>query len=191
MANHCWNWAHIEGSKENLDLLEAKLKEATSETRHLWYQTFYHVIGQPVPDPETDTYDDFGTKWFDAEWERDSDTSATLTGDSAWSPPSQFFRKLSEVYGLTIESEYEESGCDFGGYYDCSNGEVTRDECYSYNFFRLMQDKDNFMHNLLENIGCGTYEDYEDFVSYNGDLLAELTPQDLEDIKEQFNQIKQ
>lgn len=190
MANHCWNWAHIEGSKENLDLLEAKLKEATSETRHLWYQTFYHVIGQPVPDPETDTYDDFGTRWFDADWDRDSDTSATLSGDSAWSPPSQFFRKLSEVYGLTIESEYEEPGCDFGGYYDCSNGEVTRDESYSYNYYRLMQDKDNFMHNLLENIGCGTYEDYEDFVSYNGDLLAELTPQDIKDIKEQFNQIK-
>ena len=190
MANHCWNWAHIEGSKENLDLLEAKLKEATSETRHLWYQTFYHVIGQPVPDPETDTYDDFGTKWFDAEWERDSDTSATLSGDSAWSPPSQFFRKLSEVYSLAITSEYEESGCDFGGYYDCSNGEVTRDESYSYKFYRLTQDKDNFMHNLLEDIGCGTYEDYEDFVSYNEDLLGELTPQDLQDIKEQFNQIK-
>lgn len=187
MANNCWNWAFIEGSKESLDLLEARLKEATSETRHLWYQTFYHVIGQPVPDPETNTYEDFGTKWFDAEWERDSDTSATLTGDSAWSPPSEFFRKLSEVYSLTIASEYEEGGCDFGGYYDCSNGEVTRDECYSFNYYRLTQDKNNFMHNLLEDIGCGRYEDYEDFVSSNEDVIAELTPQDIKEIKEQFN----
>lgn len=190
MANNCWNWAFIEGSKENLDLLEARLKEATSETRHLWYQTFYHVIGQPVPDPESNTYDDFGTKWFHAEWERDSDTSATLTGDSAWSPPSKFFRKLSEVYGLTITSEYEEGGCDIGGYYDCSNGEVTRDECYSFNFYRLTQDKYNFMHNLLEDIGCGVYDNYEDFVSSNEDVIAELTPQDIKEIKEQFNQIK-
>jgi hypothetical protein len=190
MANNCWNWAHIEGSKENLDLLQARLKEAKASDCVLFYASFHHVLGIPVPESTTDVYDDFGTRWFTAEWDRDSDTSATLTGDSAWSPPSQFFRKLSEVYSLTIASEYEEGGCDIGGYYGCSNGEVTRDECYSFNYYRLTQDKDNFMHNLLEDIGCGRYEDYEDFVSSNEDVIAELTPQDIKKIKEQFNQIK-
>lgn len=33
-------------------------------------------------------------------------------------------------------------------------------------------------------------EDYEDFVKYHEDVVAELTPQDLQEIKEQFNQIK-
>jgi hypothetical protein len=191
MANNCYNWAHIKGSKESLDLLQTKIKEATSETRHLWYQTFYHVIGQPLPNPETNTYDDFGTKWFDAEWERDSDTLATLSGDSAWSPPCEFFLKLSEVYGLTIESDYEEPGCDFAGYYNCTNGKVTRDEQYSYNYFKLIQDKDCFMHDLVEHIACGTYEDYKDFAKHNQDVVAELSPKDIEEIKEQFNKITQ
>ena len=190
MANNCYNWAHIEGSKENLDLLEVKLKEATSEISHLWYETFYQVLGRPIPDEATDTYDDFGTRWFHPEWERNSDTSATLTGDSAWSPTSEFFLKLSEVYSLTIISEYEESGCDFGGYYECKNGKITRDECYSYNFFRLMQDKDMFMVNLSEDIECGSYEDYEDFESSNKDIITELSPKDIEEIKEQFNNKK-
>jgi len=166
MANNCYNWAHIKGSKESLDLLQTKIKEATSETRHLWYQTFYHVIGQPLPNPETNTY-------------------------SAWSPPCEFFLKLSEVYGLTIESDYEEPGCDFAGYYNCTNGKVTRDEQYSYNYFKLIQDKDCFMHDLVEHIACGTYEDYKDFAKHNQDVVAELSPKDIEEIKEQFNKITQ
>ena len=189
MANNCYNWAHIEGSKENLDLLQARLKEAKASDDALYYVSFHQVLGLLIAESTSDVYDDFGTRWFTAEWDRDSDTSATLTGDSAWSPPSEFFRKLSEVYSLTIESDYEEAGCDFGGYYNCSNGNVTRDESYSYNFYKLKQDKYLFMFNLLEDIGCGTYEDYEDFTSSNEDVMEELTPQDLQEIKEQFNKI--
>jgi len=191
MANNCYNWAHIEGSKENLDLLQARLKEAKASDDALYYVSFHHVLDIPVPESTSDVYDDFGTRWFDAEWDRDSDTSATLSGDSAWSPPSEFFRKLSEVYSLTIESDYDEAGCDFGGYYNCSNGNVTRDESYSYNFYKLKQDKELFMFNLLEHIECGTYEDYEDFTSSNEDIMDELTPRDLQEIKEQFNKITQ
>jgi len=78
MANNCFNWAHIVGSKESLDLLEARLIESKKETPHLWYGTFHQVLGIEVPE-NGDTYASFGTKWFDAEWNRESDTDATLS----------------------------------------------------------------------------------------------------------------
>lgn len=191
MANHCWNWSCIEGTKESLDLLQARLKEAKASDDALYYTTFHHVLGISLPESTSDVYHDFGTRWFDAEWYRDSDTSASLTGDSAWSPPSEFFRKLSEVYNLTITSEYSESGNDFGGYYDCKDGEVTRDDQYSYSYYEWTIDKDAYMSNLMEHIIHGTYEDYEDYVSSNQDVVAELSPKDIEEIKEQFNKITQ
>jgi len=189
MANSCFNWAHIVGSKESLDLLEARVKEVKSVDDSLYWVSFHHVLGIEVPD-NGDVYAKFGTKWFDAEWNRESDTDASLSGDSAWSPPSEFFRKLSEVYGLTIESEYEESGDDFAGYYNCTNGEVVRDDSYSYNMFHLLENRQYFMEKICEDITHGTYEDFEDFVKYNEDVVPVLSPKEIEEIKEQFNQVK-
>ena len=188
MANNCYNFATLIGSKESLDLLEARLIESKKETPHLWYGTFHQVLGIEVPE-NGDTYTIFGTKWFDAEWNRESDTDATLSGDSAWSPPSEFFRKLSDVYQLTIESEYEEPGCDFGGYYNCSNGEILRDDTYSYNMFHLVENRQYFMKKICEDITYGTYDDYEDFAKHNEDVVQALSPKEIEEIKEQFNTI--
>ncbi len=189
MANNCFNWAHIVGSKESLDLLEARLKEVKSVDDSLYWVSFHHVLGIEVPD-NGDVYAKFGTKWFDAEWNRESDTDATLSGDSAWSPPSEFFRKLSIVYALAIESEYQEPGNDFGGYYNCSNGEVVRDDSYSYNYFLLLSDKNYFMEKICGDIEFGTYEDYEDFVKHNEDVVAVLSSEEINEIKEQFNEVK-
>jgi len=98
---------------------------------------------------------------------------------------------LSDVYQLAIESEYEEPGCDFGGYYNCSNGEVSRDDSYTYNYFHLLNDKDYFMEKICDDIEFGTYDDYEDFVNYNKDVVAALSPEEIKEIKEQFNTVKQ
>jgi len=189
MANNCYNWAQITGSKENLDLLEARLKEAKSVDDSLYWVSFHHVLGIEVPD-SGDLYNTFGTKWYDAEWNRESDTEATLSGDSAWSPPSEFFLKLSDVYQLAIESEYEEGGCDFAGYYNCINGEVVRDDTYSYNMFYLLENREFFIEKICDDITHGTYDDYEDFVKYNEDVVKALTPQEINQIKEHFNEVK-
>jgi hypothetical protein len=188
MANNCYNFATLIGSKESLDLLEARLIESKKETPHLWYETFHQVLGIQVPE-NGDTYAIFGTKWFDAEWNRESDTEATLSGDSAWSPPSEFFLKLSDVYQLAIESEYEEGGCDFAGYYNCINGEVVRDDTYSYNMFYLLQNREFFIEKICEDITYGTYDDYEDFAKHNEDVVQALSPEEIEEIKEEFNTI--
>jgi len=60
MANHCYNWASIEGSKEMLDLFEKRLAEATEELNHLWWQTYFDVLGQEVVDG--DVYNEFGSR---------------------------------------------------------------------------------------------------------------------------------
>jgi hypothetical protein len=55
-----------------------------------------------------------------------------FSSSSAWSPVSEFFLKLSKVYNLSFESEFEECGNDFGGFFAGSNGEVTDDRTYTY-----------------------------------------------------------
>jgi hypothetical protein len=179
MANHCYNWASIEGSKEMLDLFEKRLAEATTnETEHLWWETYFAVLDKPIE--EGISYEVFGSRWFRPDWERQSETSGVLSGDSAWSPVSEFFRKLSEVYHLEIESTYEECGCDFGGWYNCTNGKVERDVCTSYHAYRFQEDDTEFFYNLLEDIeedSCWESIDDmdEDFIA----LLSETQKQEL------------
>ena len=126
MANHCYNDAHIEGTEQMIDLFIQRLEEAKKEEKSLYNSTFYKALGQE-PTNE-DVYNQFGSRWFDANFERFSPTSMSLCGDSAWTPINEFLLRLSAVYGFTIASTYEESGEDFGGWFSCTNGEVTLDK---------------------------------------------------------------
>lgn len=49
MANHCWNWASIEGTKENIDRFEAALISAKGDTGHLWYESYFTALSSPLP----------------------------------------------------------------------------------------------------------------------------------------------
>jgi hypothetical protein len=66
----------------------------------------------------------WGTKWdVDVNMDQmiyitEKNCYITMTFDSAWAPPVEFFKKLFEKYkdqGLNIEMEYFESGCCFLG----------------------------------------------------------------------------
>jgi len=178
MANNCYNWASIEGSKEMLDLFELRLEEANKEQSHLWWETYFAVLGKPIE--EGISYEVFGSRWFHADWERQSETSGVLNGDSAWSPVSEFFRKLSEVYQLEIESEYEECGSDFGGWYNCKNGEVSKDVCTSYHAFRFIQEDTEFFYTLLADIeDDSSWESIDDMDEEFIALLSETQKQEL------------
>lgn len=178
MANHCYNSASIEGSKEMLDLFEIRLAEATKEIKHLWYNTYFAVLGMPVK--EGVSYEEFGSRWFNAYWERHSPTSGLFSGDSAWSPVSEFFRKLSEVYQLEIEAEFEEGGSDYGGWFYCKNGEVTKDLTTSYHAFRFIVEDTEFFYTLLEDIeDDSSFESIDDFDEYFLSLLSEPQKQEL------------
>ena len=143
MANHCWNWVHFTGKKENLQSLLNGLEKAQSLNEEngglIWYETFYTALCMNVPSEPKDTYDEFGSKWYDpCDIDFDGE-SITIAGSSAWSPVSQFFLKLSKVYQVEFESEYEEAGCDFGGYFAGKNGEVIDDRTYTFAQFDWLQ----------------------------------------------------
>lgn len=143
MANHCWNWVHFTGKKENLKKLLDGLEKAKSLNEEdgglIWYETFYTALGMDVPSEPKDTYDEFGSKWYDP---RDIDFDGegiTITGSSAWSPVSEFFLKLSSIYQVKFQSEYEEEGMNFGGFYAGENGVVTDDRQYSHAQYDWLQ----------------------------------------------------
>ena len=136
MANHCWNWVYFTGKKEDLQRLHDGLRKAESLNPEngglIWYETFYTALGLEPPEQTADVYDQFGSKWLDIHDIDMSDKHLEFSASSAWSPVSEFFLKLSKVYNLKFESEYEECGCDFGGFFSGSNGEATDDRTYTY-----------------------------------------------------------
>jgi hypothetical protein len=142
MANDCWNWVCFTGKKEDLRRLYYGLRKAESLNVEngglLWYKTFYAALDSEPPEQTVDVYDEFGSKWLDIHDINLSDDSLEFSASSAWSPTSQFFLKLSKVYNLNFESEFEECGCDFGGFFAGSNGEVTDDRTYTYVQYRWL-----------------------------------------------------
>ncbi len=179
MANHCYNTASIEGSKEMLDLFEKRLEEATKEKNSLWWNTYFAVLGKEVVDG--DVYDKFGARWFEPFWERHTPTSGVLSGDSAWSPVSQFLLQLSEVYQFEIESEYEECGCDFGGWFNCENGAVTKDVTVSYQVYRLTEGDSEYFYTVLEDVEDGCWDSIDQMNQDFIDMLSETQKQELID----------
>jgi hypothetical protein len=182
MANHCYNSASIEGSKQMLDKFEKALNKATKISSSLNKNAFYKVLGQEPTDE--DVYETFGSRWFEPMWERHSATSGVLSGDSAWSPVSEFFRLLSDVYQLDITSTYEETGDNFGGWYDCCNGKETRDVTTTYFAFRYMEDEEEYMQNLLEDASEGYWESLEDL---DWELLEIMKKKDRMELIEAVN----
>ena len=171
MANNCYNDAHIEGTEQMIDLFIQRLEEAKKEDKALFNPTFYKALGQ---DPTNeDVYNQFGSRWFDANFERFSPTSMSLCGDSAWTPINEFLLRLSAVYGFTIASTYEESGEDFGGWFSCTNGEVTIDKSTSFYAFRYLDDREHTMETMLEDATDGYWESVDDLDSELLEIMRE------------------
>ena len=180
MANDCFNHASIEGSKEMLDLLESRLKNATEEVPHLWWGTYFQVLGWEKY--EGDVYEEFGSKWFEATLIRESETSAVISGSSAWEPVCGFMQKLSQVYNFEIWLEYEEPGFDFGGWYEVKNGEIIRDECVDYDEYQWESDQNYAIEMFMENISEGAYEDLD--AVKQSFLWNKLEPEEKEQVKQ-------
>tara|TARA_B100001059_G_C17709597_1_gene514698 strand:+ start:156 stop:722 length:567 start_codon:yes stop_codon:yes gene_type:complete len=71
----------------------------------------------------------WGTKWNINSWgicahDIGEDNRLCCSFDTAWSPPISFAKKLSELYpDMYVGLDYEEPGCDFGGFTLWLNGE--------------------------------------------------------------------
>jgi hypothetical protein len=163
MANNCYNYAQFEGSKENIRKAAKEIKKAIVD-ECLWWETYKKVFGDKYDYSSEDVYKEFGSKWFECNVDYNSE-SMTLSGDSAWSPAIPFFQKLCETFDLSCNAEYEEPGCDFGGWWEFKNGAVTRDETVSFRMYSDLNDPGRLFDMIIEDIDDDMYESYEDFNS--------------------------
>jgi hypothetical protein len=137
MANYCYNHAAFtpNGSLENLELFRSAISKYRGKC--IGSTEFFEILGSEAPE-SFDAYNEFGSRWFDLDVD-DMGDLIVLSGSSAWSPVSEFFRKLCVKFNLNVESTFEEPGCDFGGYYDVSDGEVVRDKTFTYNQYQWLE----------------------------------------------------
>ena len=185
MANNCYNWVIIRGEKDTLDLLQTKFETYKSHegTFSDWCDTFFTDERKKKDDIFDEIYD-YGTKWWDFEVERRQDDDLLINGDSAWSPPQEFLRRLSEEYAVLIRGEYEEAGCDFGGYADYSQG-IMQDYCFTYREWMYINNEENFFYRLEDEVEYyDTFEDYKYAVL--DDFENKLTEQQIAEVREEF-----
>lgn len=192
MANHCWNWSCFTGDRADLEKLIAnvnKAMELNAKMRGLlWYGTYSVALGLPPwqeGDPEYDVYLRYGSKWFDCEVE-DREDHVIISGSSAWSPMIEFFRKLSGVYNLKVEAEYEEMGNDFGGFFSAEVGEVTKDEQLSYNQYRASSDGTE---SIIEGVDQFDFESADEAIEHYEDLKFVLNDNQWEQFKSELKSV--
>lgn len=103
MPNWCNNHATIYGSKEEIKKI-ADIIDANADGN-----LFEPLVGR---------LDNWGCKWDVRMSEADVqfyDEEIALFFDTAWSPPLDFYEELAKKYGVSIEADYNEPGCDFAG----------------------------------------------------------------------------
>lgn len=181
MANNCWNYAVISGDKAALD----EIQERFSKYNEFNYFTEFgdYVLKKKMKDDyKSMTHDEcyiYGTKWWDFNIDERTDITLTISGDSAWSPPLRLLHLISSEYGVNIEGEYNECGCDFGGFFTIEKGTLD-DNCMTYFEYELESDREHAIRSLIETLS-DNQEEFDES-EYRG-----LTKEEKEYIVEQLN----
>ena len=132
MPNWCFNEVEIKGTKKAIEKV-AKLMKQVEETGD-----FFELV-YPTPDGIGDRYPhwyDWRVKYWGTKWDIDTEslgftvnqTSVTMSFDSAWSPPVEFFAKFSEIFKVTVEIRFLEEGRDFAGCCICKAGKIVSED---------------------------------------------------------------
>jgi len=207
MANHCYNYVSGSGSKENLTRLQ-KIVDIVAEEQTIvknyvscWskiYPLFFPQekrgeVEEDSSDSYGDVYTDWGSKWFEGEFDIDpEDGSFTICGDSAWGPVLPFFTKLCKEYNLELEGYYDEPGMDFAGKFtiDCE-GEID-DQQITSRQFRMEDNPEGFWSDILERIEEGYYKTIEDILAeFEEDFWGKLSEEDVATLQKTFDFYKE
>jgi hypothetical protein len=119
MPNWCANVVIVShADKSKLD----EFRQAAVDNQTKASSDFMNVLCRKPADVGDNWYEwnvaNWGTKWdVDVFVTEDTDESVTLSFDSAWAPPIEFFRHLTEQ-GYTVTGYYYESGMGFAGIYE-------------------------------------------------------------------------
>lgn len=178
MANSCWNWVHISGPKETLDIIEERFNKYDEMKDFTFTQFSRMVLGiEPDVAPDYETSNEmfsriysYGTKWWVFEIERGGDWME-IRGDSAWAPPLGLLTMITKVFDVKINGEYSEPGCDFGGFYTIENGEC-EDRQMTYFEYELECDRQEAIGRLINDINNDWF-DLECAEKYNKPYLTD------------------
>ena len=186
MANYCWNSVNITGNKETLNVLESIFEKYEKvETFNQFAELF---LKESAPKTDDD-YSYYGTKWWDFDIERHEDTSLSINGDSAWSPPITLLELISKKYKVTIEGDYNESGCDFAGEYKIVNGVITMHDEFTYAEFIYRENgADGLISNYLYEESC--LENYDSVSDFINAFSFDIDKEDVEIINKIFYSMK-
>jgi hypothetical protein len=180
MANNCWNYAVFSGDKDALDEIQERFSKY-NETNYFTEFGDLVLKKEMQEDYSSLSFDEcyqYGTKWWDFNIDERTDNTLIISGDSAWSPPLELLRQISEVYNVTIEGEYNECGMDFGGFFVCEDGCLS-DNSMTYFEYQLESDREWAINDLIDNV-----LDWDE--EFDEDAYPQLTQQEKEYIKEQL-----
>ena len=191
MANSCWNWVHISGPKETLDIIEERFNKYDEMQDFTFTQFSRMVLGiEPDVAPDYETISEmfsriysYGTKWWAFEIERGGDWME-IRGDSAWSPPLGLLTMITKVFDVKINGEYSEPGCDFGGFYSIEDGEC-EDRQMTYFEYELECDRKNTIGRLIDELN----NDWIDLEYANNHCKPHLTEEEWNEVLTETNKL--
>jgi hypothetical protein len=177
MPNWCSNCISFEGTEKAMQTLRkdvASIKDA-------------HCLFTALTDIKSEwSYDvwnaEFGTKWsvrMDDDIRETMEQHDYFNCDTAWSPCTEFVRKVCEKYGVNGRIEYSEPGCDFAGIVEIDeNGDEMSREEMAYNEYEY------------KHLGtCGFFENFgyaveEGLIESENSIKEDYSYVDAEDMEE-------
>lgn len=186
MANHCWNWVGFEGDKATLEKLHRDIKDGLNQSDGYLTKLANYLFNENNTDEDIlSLYDAYGTKWWDIDLNDLDGELLAVGGSSAWSPPTEFVRRITEKYKLKAVIEFEEGGCDFGGTETYIDGEIVEQTTMSYNEWTYFNDNSYAIERMIEDINDSPLDYFEDLESLEKELHY-MSDADRNTIKEAY-----
>jgi hypothetical protein len=204
MPNWCSNSIVITGDKDKIKKIKRVLE--TMDTKNDNIGVFQTLVGRDENVSSSQyneggawynsNMDRWGCKW-DINWDdsnidTDGDECITMSPQTAWSPPEGFCRLLSQQYGVDVQLEYSEPGCDFAGrLLIYGDGREEESESYQYLEGLYFIDEDLFWMEIQNNL---EYEFEEDEPREVKEWLMDFPYVDKKhhnDLIEMYNDVKE
>jgi len=154
MPNWCSNFISFEGNEKAMETFRKDV--ASIEDGHCIFTALTDYKEEWCND---DWCNEFGTKWsvtMDDDIRHSVENNDYFNCETAWSPCTEFVKKVCKKYGIEGRIEYSESGSDFGGIVeiDVNGDEVSREDMtydeYEYKHIGTECFFDNFVFSVQE-----------------------------------------
>jgi hypothetical protein len=208
MPNWCWNNLVITPSEndeagEGFKQLRAKLLFMVDDMEaspNIWGGAFDYLVGRAGDYDEVDGWYEHNIREYGSKWQKsakdfmesleDDGECITMGFDTAWSPVTEFSKKLSKQYRLNIEHTFDEQGDWFAGKLLVDDGEVEEEFCESYYKGTYLIDTDDFWERISSDME-NWFDDLDDAQDYYDDHMKELStflsPAELIRFKKEFD----